>query len=131
MTLIDQPRLKGMGGKFRPTNEDILLDTLFQLANGFRIEAALNLCPASGYNLQSLGVHDFISSLPELGELALEGRLGGQGRVTLPHHHGLIHAPPIEMRADGAHEVGDEAEVFLLRRCPVEIARPVFGVAVE
>ena len=50
MTLVDQPRPKGVGSQLRTTNVDILLDSLFQLSNGFWIEVSLDLRFASGYN---------------------------------------------------------------------------------
>src|SRR6266498_4327193 len=77
MTLVDQPCSKGVGSKLRTTYEDILFDCFFQLSNGFRIEVSLNLCLASGYGLQCPGVHKFVSSLPDLCEVAHEWRLSG------------------------------------------------------
>ena len=57
--------------------------------------------------------------------------MGGQDRVGFPDGHRFVEAPPVEVGADGAHEVGDEREDFVVGLGPVETAVLVLDVAVE
>src|SRR5215208_3105595 len=134
MTFVDQPGPEGVGGEFRTPDEDvmrIMRTGRFQLSNRFRIECLLKLRFASGYSLQRPGVHDFVGRLPDLSEVAHERRLRAQIGISLPHHHGLIHSPSIEMSARCPHEVSDKSEIFLTWRCPVKLTILVLGVTIE
>lgn len=53
--LIDQPCSKGVGNQLGNANENIMLDSLFQLSNDRRIEVSLQLSLASGDSLQCFG----------------------------------------------------------------------------
>ena len=110
MTLVDQPGSEGVGGEFRTPDEEVMFAGRFQLSNRFRIERLLKLRFASGYSLQGPRVHDFVGRLPDFSEVAAEWRLRGQLGLSLPHHHGLIHSPSIEMSAHCPYEVRDKSE---------------------
>src|SRR5512144_1510221 len=130
MTLVDQPGPESVGGEFRTPDEDVMFDSSFKLSNCFRIERSLKLRFASGDRLQRPGVHDFVRGLPDLSEVAPEWRLRGQIGIRLPHPHGLIHSPSIEMSARCPHEVRDKSEIFLTWLCPIKLAILVLGVSV-
>ena len=71
MTLVDQPCSEGIVSKLRTTYQDILFDSLFQLANGFRIEVSLDLC---------LGVGT-ASNVPEYTILSLACQISAKSRL--------------------------------------------------
>src|SRR5215204_531837 len=131
MALVDQPGPEGVGGEFRTPDQDVMFACRFQLMNGFRIERLLKLRFASGDCLQRLGVHDFVRRLPDLSEVAPERRLRSQIGVSLPHHHGLIHSPSIEMSARCPNKVSDKSEIFLTWLCPIKLTILIPGVSVE
>ena len=131
MTLVDQPGPEGVGGEFRTPDEDVMFAGCFQLSNRFRIERLLKLRFASGYSLQRPGVHDFVGRLPDLSEVAHERRHRGQIGISLPHHHGLIHSPSIEMSVRCPYDISDKSEQFLTWLCPVKLTILVLGKTVE
>jgi len=131
MTLVDQPGPEGVGGEFRTTDEDVMFAGRFQLSDRFRLERSLKLRFASGYSLQRPGIHDFVGRLPDPGEVAPGRRRRGQIGVSLPHHHGLIHSPSIEMSARCPHDISDKSEQIITRLCPVKLTILVLGKTVE
>lgn len=75
LTLVDQPGSKGVSSQLRTPDEDILLDALFQLSNGFGVEVALNSSFAGGWSLQRPRIDDFVRSLPDLCKVTRDGRV--------------------------------------------------------
>ena len=131
LALVYQPRAKGVGGEIGAPDKDILPGSLFQQLDGCRVEGSLQARLARGDSLQGAGVHGFIGCLPDLGEVAQDGRLGGEAGVGFPNHHGLVHPAPIQKGAGGTHEIVDEAVDFFVGRGPIKTAVRILDIPVQ
>jgi hypothetical protein len=93
-----------------------------------RWHSSTNPGSLAGHRLKRPGVDNLLGRPPDLGEVPGHG---GLIVVGLPVDHGLVHASPVQMGADGPLEVVDERVHLLIRCRPVEVALLVLDVAVE
>src|SRR5262245_30687474 len=80
------------------------------------------------------GPHDVVERGDErrtVREVGPELRFGSQGGVRLPDCHRLVHAPSVEVGADGAQKVSDERKDLVVGHGEVEAAVLVLDVAVD
>ena len=131
LTLVDESGSEGVRGEVRAAHGEIFGRGGLQVSDCVGVEVALEPRLGGRHLLQGRGIDDLVRGLPDLGEVAPELRLRGQGRVGLPDGHRFVQTAAVEKGAAGAHEVGDEREDLVGGCGPVEIAVGVFDVAVE
>ena len=95
------------------------------------LEAMLEASAVGEHGVERRGVDDLLRGLPHPGELRAELRVGGESGIGLPDRHRLVEAPPVEVRVDRAHEVGDERELLVVGLGPVEATLLVLDEPVE
>ena len=117
---VDQPSNESLGCQTRATSQQICTGGSLHIAYRTRIEAAFEPSVRGAWPGQSRGVDDLVRCLPCARVVGHEVRMVGQSCVGLPYSQGLVHAPPIKVRAGGPHELGDAHEHVVVGRSPVE-----------
>ncbi len=126
-----RPATRACAARFGPPTNRSVPAAAFSSRTALGVEMALEPGVRCGRRRHGRGVDDLARRLPCAGEVGHEVRPRGQGGVGLPHRHRLVHAPPVEVRACGPHELGDEREDLDVGRGPIEAAAFVLGPAVE
>src|SRR3954454_7984055 len=129
--LVDQAVPEGLGRYPRASDAHVrargLLDPSYRLG----LELPLDPRARGRYVGQGGGVDDLVGVTPDPGVVADHRGLVRQPVVALPHAHRLVHASPVERRADVPLVLVPERVHVLVRHGPVERTGLVLEEAVE
>src|SRR5664279_3075859 len=108
VALVDQPGPDRLSGEVGTAHGDVTSRRGLHFPDRVGVEVAFDLRPGTGCHIQRLGVNDLVGRLPDLGIVARDESLVGEGVRGFPGDHHLIHPTPVQVGADVPLEVVDE-----------------------